>query len=42
MVTELRENLLADKERGEAHRNHENPAKCRHCVRREHCLERLA
>ena len=42
MVLNLRDRLLSDMEKGEAHRNHNRPGKCRHCSRRDKCPERLA
>lgn len=41
-VIKLRENLLKDLGRGEAHRNHERKGKCINCSRRDICPERLA
>ena len=41
MVLNLRDRLLSDMEKGEAHRNHNRPGKCRHCSRRDKCPERL-
>ena len=42
IVLKKRKELLADLERGEAHRNHHRPGKCRNCSRRDICPERLA
>ena len=42
MVLKLRQSLLADLRRGEAHRNHERKGKCLYCSRRDLCQERLA
>ncbi len=41
-VLELRDKLLRDRRRGEAHRNHERTGKCINCSRRDVCHERLA
>lgn len=41
-VLELRDKLLRDQERQEAHRNHERKGKCINCSRRDVCHERLA
>ncbi len=41
IVLKKREELLSDLERGEAHRNHNRPGKCRNCSRRNICPERL-
>jgi len=41
LVIKIRENMLKDMERGEAHRNHNNKKKCATCVRRDFCPERL-
>jgi len=41
-VIKLRERMLEDMERGEAHRNHERRGKCINCSRRDICPERLA
>ncbi len=41
-VLELRDKLLRDRERDEAHRNHERKGKCIYCSRRDVCHERLA
>ncbi len=41
-VINLREKLIEDLERGEAHRNHERKGKCLSCSRRDICPERLA
>jgi len=41
-VIKLRENLIRDMERGEAHRNHNRKGKCLNCSRRDICPERLA
>lgn len=41
-VVRLRENLLEDMDKGEAHRNHERKGKCLNCSRRDICPERLA
>lgn len=38
---ELKENILRDIEKEEAHRNHDNKKKCENCLRREFCPERL-
>ena len=42
MVIKIREDMLQDMKRGEAHRNHDNKKKCATCARREYCPERLA
>jgi len=42
MVINIRKNMLKDREKGRAHRNHNNPKKCAGCSRREYCPERLA
>ncbi len=42
IVLNMREKLLRDLDRGEAHRNHRRPGKCRGCSRRDRCPERLA
>ena len=42
IILKKRDELLRDLERGEAHRNHRKPGKCRYCSRRERCPERLA
>ncbi len=41
IVLKKRDELLRDLERGEAHRNHHRPGKCRACSRRKICPERL-
>lgn len=41
-VLKIRENIIEDAKKGEAHRNHYNPKKCKNCVRRDYCEERLA
>jgi len=41
-VLDLRQSLLADLQRGQAHRNHERRGKCIYCSRRDRCPERLA
>lgn len=41
-VMELRDKLLRDRQREEAHRNHERKGKCIYCSRRDVCHERLA
>ncbi|KAA0003696.1 MAG: CRISPR-associated protein Cas4 [Thermoplasmata archaeon] len=41
-VIKLRENLVKDLKRGEAHRNHNREGKCMNCSRRDICPERLA
>ncbi|MCD6512974.1 MAG: CRISPR-associated protein Cas4 [Thermoplasmata archaeon] len=40
-VMKIRENILRDMERGEAHRNHRSKEKCATCARREFCPEKL-
>ena len=42
MVLELKKKMEDDLKRGEAHRNHYNIKKCKNCVRKEFCPERLA
>ena len=42
IIMEIKTKLLRDLERGEAHRNHNRPGKCRHCSRRKICPESLA
>lgn len=41
IVVSLREKLLVDKEKNEAHRNHNNERKCEHCLLKEVCPEKL-
>lgn len=41
-VIKLRERMIEDMERGEAHRNHYKKGKCLNCSRRDICPERLA
>ncbi len=41
IVLKKRDELLRDLDRGEAHRNHRRPGKCRTCSRRNRCPESL-
>lgn len=41
MVIKIREDMIRDMKRGEAHRNHNSKNKCLHCARRDYCPEKL-
>ncbi|HEC76617.1 MAG TPA: Dna2/Cas4 domain-containing protein [Thermoplasmatales archaeon] len=41
-ILKMRESIIEDIKRGEAHRNHYNPKKCKNCLRRDYCNERIA
>jgi len=41
MVISFREKMIEDLKRGKAHRNHFNKNKCKSCIRKEYCNERL-
>ena len=41
LVLKLRDDLASDRQRNKAHRNHNKVFKCKYCVRREFCPEKL-